>query len=61
MDRAAAIERLKRVEQEVRRFRESLENGEVRDTEDLIRATATLDFVYTSTIYLPVAHIEGGE
>jgi len=54
MDRAAAIERLKRVEQEVRRFRESLENGEVRDTEDLIRATATLDFVYTS-------NIEGGE
>ena len=54
MTRSEAIERLKRVEDQVRRFRESLESGEVRDTEDLIRATATLDFVYESKI-------EGGE
>ena len=54
MTRVEAIEKLRRVEKEVKRFRESLENGEAVDTEDLIRATATLDFVYTSKI-------EGGE
>ena len=50
MTRNEAIEKLNRVEREVRCFREALESGEVRDTEDLIRATATLDFVYTSKI-----------
>lgn len=46
MDRKEAIAKLKRVEAEVKLFRQSLEEGSSVDTEDLIRATATLDFIY---------------